>query len=141
MVEIDSDKLNNEEKSKKSLQPPKRIDNKIQAEKNEADDEAENADESPSRIKKGFERVCLKIGVNPNLFFLKITLFAMYGATACLIPYLTVHMQSIGLTVEDIGIIYLLLPLTTFLAPPITGKFINDKLIITSANRFRISCG
>lgn len=31
-------------------------------------------------------------------------------------------MQSIGLTVEEIAIIYLALPFTTFLSPPITGE-------------------
>jgi len=31
-------------------------------------------------------------------------------------------MQSIGLTIEEIAIIYLALPFTTFLAPPFTGK-------------------
>jgi MFS_1 like family len=31
-------------------------------------------------------------------------------------------MQSIGITVEEIAIIYLALPFTTFLAPPLTGK-------------------
>lgn len=31
-------------------------------------------------------------------------------------------MQSVGLTIEEIAIIYLALPFTTFLAPPITGK-------------------
>ncbi|XP_024081412.1 uncharacterized protein LOC106668659 isoform X2 [Cimex lectularius] len=35
-------------------------------------------------------------------------------------------MQSIGLTVEEIAIIYLALPLTTFLSPPVTG-FLVDK--------------
>lgn len=35
-------------------------------------------------------------------------------------------MQSIGITVEEIAIIYLALPFTTFLAPPITG-FLVDK--------------
>lgn len=57
---------------------------------------------------------------------LKITLFVMYGATSSLLPYLTIHMQSIGITVEEIAIIYLALPFTTFLAPPITG-FLVDK--------------
>lgn len=32
-------------------------------------------------------------------------------------------MQSVGLTVEEIAIIYLALPLTTFLAPPVTGMY------------------
>lgn len=31
-------------------------------------------------------------------------------------------MQSIGLTIEEIAIIYLALPFTTFLSPPLTGK-------------------
>lgn len=30
---------------------------------------------------------------------------------------------SIGITVEEIAIIYLALPFTTFLAPPITGNY------------------
>ncbi|XP_073826978.1 uncharacterized protein isoform X2 [Musca autumnalis] len=69
---------------------------------------------------------CLRHGINPNLIMLKITLFVMYGATSSLLPYLTIHMQSIGLTVEEIAIIYLALPFTTFLSPPITG-FLVDK--------------
>lgn len=41
-------------------------------------------------------------------------------------PYLTIHMQSIGLTIEEIALTYLALPFTTFLAPPVTG-FLVDK--------------
>lgn len=44
-------------------------------------------------------------------------------ATASLLPYLTIHMQSIGLTVDEISMVYLALPLTTFLSPPITGMY------------------
>lgn len=43
-------------------------------------------------------------------------------ATSSLLPYLTIHMQSIGLTIEEIAIIYLALPFTTFLSPPLTGN-------------------
>ncbi|XP_018322678.1 uncharacterized protein LOC108735277 [Agrilus planipennis] len=64
--------------------------------------------------------------VNKNLITLKITLFFLYGATSSLLPYLTVHMQSIGLTIEEIALVYLALPFTTFLAPPVTG-FLVDK--------------
>lgn len=35
-------------------------------------------------------------------------------------------MQSIGLTIEEIAIIYLALPFTTFLSPPLTGKLNNE---------------
>uniref|UniRef100_A0A8D8GW67 Major facilitator superfamily domain-containing protein 6-A n=1 Tax=Culex pipiens TaxID=7175 RepID=A0A8D8GW67_CULPI len=71
-------------------------------------------------------KFCLRHGINPNLIMLKVTLFVMYGATSSLLPYLTIHMQSTGLTVEEIAIIYLALPFTTFLSPPITG-FLVDK--------------
>jgi hypothetical protein len=55
---------------------------------------------------------------------IKLSMFCivLILATASLIPFLTIHMQSIGLNVEDIAIVYLALPLTTFLAPPVTGK-------------------
>lgn len=66
--------------------------------------------------------------INPNLIMLKVTLFVMYGATASLLPYLTIHMQSIGLTVPEISFVYLALPFTTFLSPPITGKFLSKTL-------------
>lgn len=68
-------------------------------------------------------RLMATLHINPNLVMLKVTLFVMYGATASLLPYLTIHMQSIGLTVPEISFVYLALPFTTFLSPPITGKF------------------
>lgn len=48
--------------------------------------------------------------------------FLSFSATSSLLPYLTLHMQSIGLTIEEIAIIYLALPFTTFLSPPLTGN-------------------
>ncbi|KAL0273281.1 UNVERIFIED_CONTAM: hypothetical protein PYX00_005990 [Menopon gallinae] len=87
----------------------------------------EPGEKGKKKVKVKFENTCNRLGINPNLFFLKISLFVMYGATAALLPYLTIHMQSIGLTVEDIAIVYLALPLTTFLAPPLTG-FLVDKM-------------
>lgn len=70
-------------------------------------------------------RLMAKMRVNPNLIMLKVTLFVMYGATASLLPYLTIHMQSIGLTVPEISFVYLALPFTTFLSPPITGFLVD----------------
>lgn len=84
-----------------------------------------------------------KIHVNKNLITLKLALFFLYGgqyitilincfflfisilATSSLMPYLTIHMQSIGLTIEEISQIYLALPFTTFLAPPLTGFLVD----------------
>ncbi|KAK9505055.1 hypothetical protein O3M35_009205 [Rhynocoris fuscipes] len=84
-----------------------------------------------------FEVYCNKLNINPHLLTLKVTLFMMYGASASLLPFLTIHMQSIGLTVEEIAVVYLALPLTTFLSPPITGflvdKFGHYKLVVILA--------
>lgn len=66
-----------------------------------------------------------------HVFVLKVLLLSVkwivsslfpYLASASLLPFLTIHMQSIGLTVEEIAIVYLALPLTTFLSPPVTGE-------------------
>jgi hypothetical protein len=54
------------------------------------------------------------------------------AATASLLPYLTIHMQSIGLTVDEISMVYLALPLTTFLSPPITGMYCQFRNCIVS---------
>lgn len=35
-------------------------------------------------------------------------------------------MQSIGLTVEEMAMVYVALPLTTFLSPPVTGRQTTD---------------
>ncbi|XP_056647706.1 uncharacterized protein LOC130452445 [Diorhabda sublineata] len=63
--------------------------------------------------------------INKNLILLKSTLFFLHGAQSSLVPYLTIHMQSIGLSMEQIGIIYLCLPFTTFIAPPATGYLVD----------------
>ncbi|XP_028166617.1 uncharacterized protein LOC135085178 [Ostrinia nubilalis] len=70
-------------------------------------------------------RLMVRMRINPNLIMLKVTLFVMYGATASLLPYLTIHMQSIGLTVPEISFVYLALPFTTFLSPPVTGFLVD----------------
>lgn len=46
---------------------------------------------------------------------------------AAILPYLTIHMKDIGLSLSQIGIIYAVLPFTSFLGPPLLG-FMADKL-------------
>lgn len=87
-----------------------------------SEDEA-NMDDASEESVGCFRRMILSMRINPNLIMLKVTLFVMYGATASLLPYLTIHMQSIGLTVPEISFVYLALPFTTFLSPPVTGKY------------------
>uniref|UniRef100_A0A182M2D0 Major facilitator superfamily associated domain-containing protein n=1 Tax=Anopheles culicifacies TaxID=139723 RepID=A0A182M2D0_9DIPT len=62
---------------------------------------------------------------NPQLLHLKVTLFLVFGATSALTPYLTIHMQSIGLTVEEVASVYLTLLFTSCLSPPLTGYLID----------------
>ncbi|XP_053695401.1 uncharacterized protein LOC128742926 [Sabethes cyaneus] len=63
--------------------------------------------------------------INPHLVLLKATLFLIFGAFSSLVPYLTVHMQSIGLTVGEIATVYLTLLFTTCLCPPISGYIVD----------------
>lgn len=91
--------------------------------KKSVEEEAMDGDSDDGRKEEGCaKRLMIWLRINPNLVMLKVTLFVMYGATASLLPYLTIHMQSIGLTVPEISFVYLALPFTTFLSPPITGK-------------------
>lgn len=93
---------------------------KSQDERKNSEDEMDGDSDTSERL-GCIQRIMMKLRINPNLVMLKVTLFVMYGATASLLPYLTIHMQSIGLTVPEISFVYLALPFTTFLSPPITG--------------------
>ncbi|CAG2102740.1 unnamed protein product [Medioppia subpectinata] len=67
------------------------------------------------------------IQINKQLFPLKLILFFWFGAAACLLPYMTIHMRQLGITVEETAIVYTVLPITQVIGPPIAG-FIADKL-------------
>ncbi|XP_068215277.1 major facilitator superfamily domain-containing protein 6-A-like [Palaemon carinicauda] len=58
---------------------------------------------------------------NENLILLKVLLFTFYGAFGCLMPFLTVHMTSIGLNIKQITWINSALPLTSLVGPPLVG--------------------
>lgn len=105
-------------------------------EKKEVEEEEDVADGEEEEDSDN-NRLLRRLGINPNLLMLKVTLFVMYGATASLLPYLTIHMQSIGLTVPEISFVYLALPFTTFLSPPITGQW-RPELAIRRTARKRI---
>lgn len=117
----------------------------VEVKKNSEDDSTMDGDSEEDIGCVG--RLMVMLRINPNLIMLKVTLFVMYGATASLLPYLTIHMQSIGLTVPEISFVYLALPFTTFLSPPITGKFISFIIMcpitVSSGdfNGFRVSGG
>ncbi|ODM98430.1 Major facilitator superfamily domain-containing protein 6 [Orchesella cincta] len=45
----------------------------------------------------------------------------IFSAMAAILPYLTIQMKDIGISLSEIAIIYAVLPFTAFLGPPIMG--------------------
>ncbi|EFX74053.1 hypothetical protein DAPPUDRAFT_252370 [Daphnia pulex] len=81
-------------------------------------------DTLPSR----WDQVKGHLRVNRALLPLKAVMFLFYGAfSAVLLPYITLHMLQIGITIEEVGIIYAVLPFASCLGPPIAGM-IADKI-------------
>ncbi|KAK2714784.1 major facilitator superfamily domain-containing protein 6-A-like [Artemia franciscana] len=72
--------------------------------------------------------------VDKETVSLKATLFLFYGAMYALLPYLTIHMVEVGLSIEEIGLIYAVLPFASFAGPPIAGMIAdyigNYKLVL-----------
>lgn len=64
--------------------------------------------------------------VNKELISLKVILFCWYAAGACLLPYMTLHMKQLGLTMVEMTAIYAILPIIQLLGTPLAG-FIADK--------------
>lgn len=64
--------------------------------------------------------------INVPLIPLKIILFAWYAAGACLLPYMTLHMKQLGLTMAETTVVYAILPIIQLLGTPIAG-FMADK--------------
>ena len=58
---------------------------------------------------------------------LKLQIFFWGAASFSILPYLTIHMKDIGLSINDIALIYAVLPFTIFIAPPAIG-YLADKL-------------
>lgn len=53
---------------------------------------------------------------------LKLKLIKSYlTAAACLMPYMTIHMRQLGLTVEETAIVYTVLPFVQVIGSPIAG--------------------
>lgn len=64
--------------------------------------------------------------INVPLIPLKVILFCWYAAGACLLPYMTLHMKQLGLTMVEMTAVYAILPIIQLLGTPIAG-FIADK--------------
>ncbi|KAK7080308.1 hypothetical protein SK128_013082, partial [Halocaridina rubra] len=60
---------------------------------------------------------------NKKLITLKVILFFFSGGATSFLPFLTLHMQQLGITVREIAIIYAFLPIASLLGPPTSGIF------------------
>lgn len=54
-------------------------------------------------------------------------MFLFFLASACALPFMSIHMKELGLTVKETAVIYTLLPITQTLSSPIAG-LIADRL-------------
>lgn len=64
--------------------------------------------------------------INVPLIPLKIILFSWYAAGACLLPYMTLHMKQLGLTMVEMTAVYAILPIIQLFGTPIAG-FMADR--------------
>ena len=65
--------------------------------------------------------------INRALLPIKATIFLFSSSAFAILPYLTIHMIDIGITVDQVALIYAILPFTVFVAPAAVG-FLADKL-------------
>nr|CAH0110425.1 unnamed protein product [Daphnia galeata] len=91
-------------------------------EENEAEDVSE------------WKKLKKSLTVNKPLVPLKLTMLLYYGASSLYLPYLTLQMQQVGLNIQEIAIIYSVLPFVTCVMPPLAGmladKFNRYKLLL-----------
>ncbi|XP_076031168.1 major facilitator superfamily domain-containing protein 6-like [Oratosquilla oratoria] len=52
---------------------------------------------------------------------LKVLYFLVYGGSMTLFPFITLHMRSLGITEEELAIIYAFNPVIALIGPPLTG--------------------
>ena len=65
--------------------------------------------------------------INKGMALIKVAYSTAYLGLIILIPYMTLQALTLGLTYEDISIIYGITPAITFMMAPISGNFGADK--------------
>ncbi len=58
----------------------------------------------------------------PQLAWIKLLFFFQSASLVSLYPYLTIHMRSLGFSLQDAAIINAVIPLADILGPPLAGK-------------------
>ncbi|KAF0313534.1 Major facilitator superfamily domain-containing protein 6 [Amphibalanus amphitrite] len=64
--------------------------------------------------------------INKQFMPIKLIYFCCHAAGISILPLLTLHMTSIGLTFADVAQVYLFMPVASFLGPPVIG-FLADR--------------
>jgi len=65
--------------------------------------------------------------VNRAMLPLKVVIFLFSASAFSILPYLTIHMKDIGITMDQVAIIYAVIPFTVFVAPAAVG-YLADKM-------------
>ncbi|CAL4199043.1 unnamed protein product, partial [Meganyctiphanes norvegica] len=65
--------------------------------------------------------------IQKELIPMKFVLFFVSGGMTAFMPYLTIHMRTVGITLQEIGLIYAFIPVPCFLGPLLSGM-LADKL-------------
>ena len=63
--------------------------------------------------------------VNVPMIPVKIFGSFLYLATLVTFPYLTLQMLDIGLTINDVSIVYGIVPIMTFFTSPLAGRVVH----------------
>lgn len=68
-----------------------------------------------------------ELRINVKLIPIKIATLCYHGGVFAFLPFITLHMIQVGLSTEEIGLIYAILPVPSILGPLISGM-LADKL-------------
>ena len=71
--------------------------------------------------------------INRGMVLIKVVYCTAYLGLIIMLPYLTLQALTLGLTYEDISIVYGITPAITFMMSPITGKGAGMHVQMTSA--------
>nr|XP_053653742.1 major facilitator superfamily domain-containing protein 6-like [Cherax quadricarinatus] len=81
----------------------------------------ENGAKGGGLVLRWWTRCRKHMTLKQELLPIKVILFLFYAGQTSYLPYLTLHMQVLGITVKEIAIIYSFLPIASLLGPPTSG--------------------
>ncbi|XP_076041032.1 major facilitator superfamily domain-containing protein 6-like [Oratosquilla oratoria] len=89
-----------------------------------------------SNLSKGVFRHFWEDLINPTFLPLKLIFFLFFGGAMTLWPFMTIFMRSMGISAEEIGLIYSVTPILGLLVPPFAGMLAdrigNFKVLLSS---------